>query len=224
MTVIAILSALWLGILTSVSPVPVATNITALAFICKNLKCYHQRIFVGIVYVFGRTLSCITLGLAVVSGLLAMPSISSVLQATVGNVMGPLIILIGLILLDVIKLDFSFGVNNNRFQEYAQNSNFLGFLLLGIVFGLSFGPVSAAIFFGSFTPLAVEYKSRLLLPAVYGIGTGLPVVILLVVMAFSANKSGKIDNIIKFNLWFKKISGGIFVIVGIYFIITNCIQ
>jgi threonine/homoserine/homoserine lactone efflux protein len=84
--------------------------------------------------------------------------------------------------------------------------------------------VSAALFFGSLTSLAIEFNSRLMLPAFYGIGTGLPVVIFAVVIAFSVHKLGEIyHNVVKFETWFRKITGVIFIIAGIYFIVIHYI-
>lgn len=222
--IIAIFSALWLGILTAVSPCPLATNIAAISFISKNIECPFKTILAGLLYVLGRVLAYVVLGFIVVGGLLAVPSIANFLQHSINKFIGPILILVGLILLNVIKLNFSFGVNHEKFQKFAETSSFLGAFLLGVIFALSFCPVSAALLFGSLTSLAVENNSRLMIPAMYGIGTGLPVVIFAIVIAFSMHKLGEIyNNIVKFETWFRRITGTIFVIAGIYFIITHTI-
>lgn len=221
---LAIFSALWLGILTAISPCPLATNIAAISFISKNIESPYKTILAGLLYVFGRILAYVTLGYIVVKGLLAVPSVANFLQHSINKFIGPILILIGLLLLNVIKLNFSFGVKHEKFQEFAANSNFLGAFLLGVIFALSFCPVSAALFFGSLVSLAVEHNSRLMIPAMYGIGTGLPVVVFAVVIAFSMHKLGEIyHNITKFETWFRRITGGIFIVAGIYFIVTHFI-
>lgn len=220
--VIAILSALWLGILTAISPCPLATNIAAISFISKNIESPYKTILAGFLYVIGRVLAYVVLGFIVVKGLLAVPSVANFLQHSINKFVGPILILIGLLLLNIIKLNFSFGVKHEKFQEFATTSNYLGAFLLGVVFALSFCPVSAALFFGSLTSLAVEYSSSLTIPAMYGIGTGLPVVIFAIVIAFSMHKLGEIyHNITKFETWFRKITGWIFIIAGIYFIVVH---
>lgn len=222
--IIAIFSALWLGILTAVSPCPLATNIAAISFISKNIESPYKTVFAGFLYILGRILAYVILGFIVIGGLLAVPIVAIFLQHSINKFIGPILILVGLILLNVIKLNFSFGVDHERFKEFAQTSSFLGALLLGVIFALSFCPVSAALFFGSLISLAVEYNSRLMIPAVYGIGTGLPVVIFAIVIAFSMHKLSEIyNNIVKFETWFRRITGGIFIIAGIYFIITHTI-
>ncbi len=221
---IAIFTALWLGILTAISPCPLATNISAISFISKNIECPFKTVYAGLLYVSGRILAYITLGFIVVGGLLAVPSIANFLQHSINKFIGPILIIVGLILLNVIRLNFSVGVNHDKFQKFAETSNFLGAFLLGVIFALSFCPVSAALFFGSLTSLAIEYHSRLIIPAMYGIGTGLPVVIFAIVISFSMHKLSEIyNNVVKFETWFRRITGSIFIIAGIYFIATHFI-
>lgn len=216
---IALFSAFWLGILTAISPCPMATNIAAISFISKNIESPYKTVFAGFLYTIGRVLAYVVLGYIVVGGLLAVPSVANFVQHSINKFIGPLLILIGLLLLNVIKLNFSFGVKHEKFQKFAETSNFLGAFLLGVIFALSFCPVSAALFFGSLTSLAIEHHSRLLIPTIYGIGTGLPVVIFAIVIAFSIHKLGEIyNNMVKFEFWFRRITGTIFIVAGIYFI------
>lgn len=222
--IIAIFSALWLGILTAISPCPLATNIAAISFISKNIECPYRTIFAGLLYVLGRILTYVVLGFIVIGGLLAVPSIANFLQHSINIFIGPILIIIGLLLLNIIKLNFSFGVNHEKFQKFAKTSNFLGAFLLGVIFALSFCPVSAALFFGSLTSIALEHHSRLMIPAMYGVGTGLPVVIFAIVIAFSVHKLGEIyNNIVRFETWFRKLTGWIFLIAGAYFIVVHYI-
>lgn len=222
--IIAIFSALWLGILTAVSPCPLATNIAAISFISKNIECPYKTVLAGFLYVLGRVLAYVVLGFIVIGGLLAVPSIANFLQHSINKFIGPLLIIVGLLLLNVIKLNFSFGVNHDKFQKFAETSSFLGAFILGVIFALSFCPVSAALFFGSLTSMAIEHHSRLIMPTMYGIGTGLPVIIFAVVIAFSMHKLGELyNNIVKFEFWFRKITGIIFIIAGIYFIMVHYI-
>lgn len=219
---LAVFSALWLGILTAISPCPLATNIAAISFISKNIKCPVRTVIAGLMYTFGRIFAYIVLGFVVVGGLLAIPQIATFLQESINKIIGPLLIIIGLMLLNVIKLNFSLGVNHDSCKNLVQKSSFLGAFALGVIFALSFCPVSAALFFGSLISLAIQYNSKLIIPAMYGIGTGLPVVIFAIVIAFSMHKLAEIyDNIVKFEFWFRRITGAIFLIAGIYFIIIH---
>lgn len=162
----------------------------------------------------------VVLGFVLVGGLLSVPNVANFFQHSVNKLFGPFCIVVGLILLNVFKFNFSLGGNHNKFQEFIKNFNFVGIFLLGIVLGLTFGPVSAALFFGSFTSLALEHHSRLILPMIYGIGTCLPILIISILTAVFIHKSGDIhNNILKFETLFTKITGGIFVTLGLYLMV-----
>ncbi len=218
-----IASALWLGILTSISPCPLATNVAAISFISKNIQTPQKTILAGVLYTLGRVFAYVVLAFILVSGLLAIPAVANFLQTYINQIMGPLLIIIGLLLLGVFKMNFSFGVakGDSSVEKFKNNVTF-GSFAIGVIFALSFCPVSAALFFGSLTSLAIEHNSRFLLPLAYGIGTGLPVVIFAIVIAFSVNKVGAIYNsVVKFEFWFRRITGVVFVFAGVYFIATH---
>jgi len=218
----ALLSALWLGILTSISPCPLATNVAAVSFIGKNVTCPYRTVFSGFIYTFGRVLSYVLLGIIIVAGLLSVPAIAGFLQHYMNIIMGPLLILIGIILLEIVKFNFSAGLGGSGLQEKFKNSGLIGALLLGVIFALSFCPISAALFFGSLISLSVEHNSKVLFPLIYGIGTGLPVVLFAFIIAFSINSVGKAYNkLVKFEFWMRKATGVIFILAGIYFTATH---
>ena len=218
----ALLSALWLGILTSISPCPLATNIAAVSFIGKNITCPYKTVMAGLIYTTGRILSYVLLGIIIVTGLLSIPSIANFLQHYINIILGPILILVGIILLEIIKINFSAGFASTGLHEKVKKFGLFGALLLGIIFALSFCPISAALFFGSLLSLSIEHNSKILFPLVYGIGTGLPVVLFAIIIAFSANSLGKAYNsLVKFEFWMRKITGILFILAGIYFIATH---
>ena len=219
---LAIFTALWLGILTSISPCPLATNVAAVSFISKNITCPYKTVLSGLLYTLGRVLSYVTLGVIIVAGLLSIPAIAGFLQHYISIIMGPLLIIIGVILLELIKINFSASVANTGLQDKVKEFGLIGAFLLGVIFAISFCPISAALFFGSLISLSVEHNSRILLPLVYGIGTGLPVVIFAIIIAFSINSIGKAYNsLVKFEFWMRKVTGVLFIIAGIYYTITH---
>jgi len=218
----ALLSALWLGILTSISPCPLATNVAAVSYIGKNITCPYKTVLSGFLYTFGRVLSYVFIGIVIVTGLLSVPSIANFLQQYINVILGPILILVGIILLEIVKINFSAGISHMGLQDKIKDFGPIGALLLGIIFALSFCPISAALFFGSLIPLSVEHNSKILFPLVYGIGTGLPVVLFAVLIAFSMNSVGKAYNgLVKFEFWMRKITGVIFIFAGIYFIANH---
>ena len=211
-------SALWLGILNSVSPCPLATNVAAISFIGRRLESPRWVLLSGLLYTAGRVLTYTVLGVLLVSSLLSAPSAALILQKYMNQILGPVLILIGMLLLEIISLG-SFGSGlAARLQKRADRWGVLGALLLGVVFALSFCPVSAALFFGSLLTIAVKAKSGILLPAVYGIGTGLPVLAFAIMIAAGARSLAKVfDKVTAFERWARRVTGVVFLGIGIYY-------
>ena len=134
------------------------------------------------------------------------------------QVLGPLLILVGMVLLELINFDLPALVGNKKMEEQAKRSGFLSSGLLGIMFALSFCPVSAALFFGSLVPLSVKHDSFLIMPLLYGIGTGLPVMAFAIAIAVGAKSVAQaLNRLGKVELWVRRVTGVIFIVVGIYY-------
>jgi cytochrome c biogenesis protein CcdA len=216
------LLALWLGILTSISPCPLATNIAAVSFIGRRIGRTRVVFLTGLLYALGRILAYVALGSLLVTSVLSRPQLSYFLQKYMNKILGPILILVGMILLELININISGAGVSERMQKRVEVLGIWGAALLGIVFALSFCPTSAALFFGSLIPLAVKYKSGFTLPALYGLGTGLPVLFFAVLIAFGAQSVGKAFNkLTQLEWWVRRITGVIFIIIGIYFCLTH---
>ena len=216
------LSALWWGILTSISPCPLATNIVAVSFISRRVGRTRVVFLTGLLYTLGRMLTYVVLGIFLVTSVLSVPQVSHILQKYMNKILGPVLIFVGMILLELIAFNISGPGLSEKMQRRVESYGILGAGLLGIIFALSFCPISAALFFGSLIPLSVKYKSGFTLPAVYGLGTGLPVFLFAVLMAFGAQTVGKAFNkLTQFEWWFRRITGVIFIVIGIYFCLTH---
>ncbi|MFP4521134.1 MAG: aromatic aminobenezylarsenical efflux permease ArsG family transporter [Fibrobacterota bacterium] len=214
--------AIWFGILTSISPCPLATNIAAISFIGKQVGKPSATLLSALFYTLGRLLTYLILGIILVSSAQAVPRISFFLQEKMKLVMGPLLILIGVVLLDLIKFSFAGVLVSQKSQERLAKSGMWGALLLGVVFALSFCPVSAALFFGSTFGLAVQHGSRVIIPALYGVGTAAPVIVFAFIVAFSAHALGAMfHKITVFEKWARRISGVVFIIAGAYILFTQ---
>ncbi len=216
--VFGLASALWLGILTSISPCPLATNIAAISYIGRRVDRPRRVFWAGVLYTAGRSLTYLALGALLVAGLLSAPYISHLLQKYMIKLLGPMLIIVGMFLLNLISFATSGLGISERLQQRAERWGIWGAGLLGIVFALSFCPVSAALFFGSLLPLAVSYRSGVLLPTAYGIGTALPVFAFAILIALGAHSLGRAFNkITQFERWARWSTGLIFIVVGIYF-------
>jgi cytochrome c-type biogenesis protein len=211
-------SALWLGILTSISPCPLATNVVAISYVAKRVGRTRLVLTSGLLYIAGRMLTYLALGVVLVAGLLSIPELSQFLQKYINIFLGPILILTGIILLGVIRFSTRGTGLGDRMRARVEGYGIWGAGLLGILFALSFCPVSAALFFGSLTPLAVKYNSRFLFPLLYGLGTGLPVILFAFVIAFSTQAVGRLfDRLTQIELWARRITGGVFILGGIYY-------
>lgn len=217
-----IFSAFWLGILTSISPCPLATNIAAVSFISRNLGSSKKVLSNGLLYAAGRMLAYIAIAVLAVASLLSLPEVSFFLETNMHKIIGPLLIVVGIILLDVIPISFPAPLVSSSIQEKAGRWGMWGSGMLGIVFALTFCPLSAALFFGSLIPLAVDGKSALMMPSVYGLGTALPVVAFAFVMVFSIKSIGKVfDRLTQIEKWARKLTAFVFMGTGLYLLLKN---
>lgn len=211
-------SALWLGILTSISPCPLATNIAAVSFLSKKIA-HPVLVFIsGFAYTLGRMMAYAVLGWIIISSLLSVPQVAQFLQKYMVKVLGPLLIITGLFLLEVITLKLPGIVLSQKHQNKLIESGAPGAFLLGLIFALAFCPVSAALFFGSLIPLALNSKAGMLLPFIYGVGTGLPVLIFAVAIALGVTSmSHWFHKITRLEYYTRRITGVIFILVGLYY-------
>jgi cytochrome c-type biogenesis protein len=214
-------AALWLGILTALSPCPMATNIAALAFLAKQVSDPRRVLWGGAAYTLGRIFSYVVVAAVLVSGLLAAPAVSFFLQKHLNQLMGPILVLTGAVLLGLIPLPTLSLSGGEKLQKIGANGSF-GAFVMGAGFALAFCPVSAALFFMGLIPLALAESSRLVLPALYGFGTALPVAILAVAVAFGVKKAAaafhKMTSVEK---WMRLATGWLFIGLGIYFTVKH---
>ncbi len=217
-TDLPLLTAFILGLMTAISPCPLATNITAMAFIGKDIENKRKVFINGLIYTLGRSITYTVIGLLFYFGASKFV-IAGFLQKYGERALGPVLIIIGLIMLDVIKINFP-GLNKlNEKMQQKDKFGFWGVLLLGIVFALGFCPYSGVLYFGMLIPMTVTSVSGLYLPFVFAIGTGLPVILFAWFIAFTVGGIGSVYNKIKvFELWFRRIVAVIFLIVGIYYL------
>jgi len=215
---IPVLTAFLVGILTSISPCPLATNITAIAYISKDVKTPRHTLLNGLLYTLGRGISYTLLAALIYFGLSSF-QISRIFQGWGDKVLGPILIILGLIMLGVIKINIpSNSQRLEKFKLWIATKGYLGSLLLGMLFAFAFCPYSGVLFFGVLTPLILKSAGGLLLPAFFALGTGLPVIIFSIIIAFSIQKVGKALAIVsKVEKTVRYVVSFTFVAVGIYY-------
>lgn len=213
-----IISALLLGLMTAISPCPMATNIAAIGFIGRDVGNKNRVFYNGLIYTLGRTLAYSILAIIIVLGADQF-KISGAFQANGEKIIGPLMLIIGVLMLGVIRINFpAFSRLTDKFRNRSKH-NYWSVLLLGVLFALAFCPYSGVLYFGMLIPLTINTASGLYLPIVFAVATGIPVIIFAWIIAYTVSGIGKVYNKLKiFELWFRRIVAVIFIGVGIYYI------
>lgn len=200
------------------SPCPLATNVVAVSFIGRRVGSPRQVLFSGLFYALGRMVVYLALGLLITASLFAIPEVSYFLQKYMNKLLGPILILVGIFLLGLIRLNVGKSLVGEKWEQRAGKGGIWGAGLLGMVFALSFCPVSAALFFGSLIPLSIKHGASVLIPSLYGIGTALPVLMFAFLLAFATQSVGKVYNrLTQVEHWARKITGLLFVAAGLYY-------
>ena len=214
---IPLLTAFALGLLTAIAPCPLATNITATAYIAKTINSKKKVVLSGVLYTLGRMFSYTLIGAIIYFGASKF-QVAKLFQSNGEKYIGFVLVILGLIMLDVIKLNFIKGVNfTENLSERFKTKGLLGSFLLGALFAMAFCPYSGALFFGMLIPLTI--KSGLTLPIVFSIGTGLPVILFAFVIAFSLEKLGKYFKVItQIEKVMRIVAGITFILTGLYYI------
>lgn len=215
-------TAFLLGLLTAISPCPLATNIAAIGYISKDIES-RQRIFLnGLLYTLGRVIAYTLLGIVLISILKEGASVFGI-QKTIGKwgelLLGPMLLIIGLFMLFGHRLTLpKFGFDGKG-EGLARKGGW-GAFLLGVLFAMAFCPSSGVFYFGMLIPMSVTASAGWMLPILFAVATALPVLIVAWLLAFSVEKVGefygKMQTIQK---WINIIVGVIFVIIGIYYCI-----
>ncbi|OQX99338.1 MAG: cytochrome C biogenesis protein [Bacteroidetes bacterium 4572_117] len=213
-----LLSALILGLMTAISPCPLATNITAIGFISKDIESQRKVFTNGLIYTLGRAVSYTVIGLLFFFGADQF-KLSGFFQEWGEKILGPLLIIIGLFMLGVLNFKIPGIGSLTEKMEKKTKGGFWGVLLLGMVFALAFCPYSGVLYFGMLIPMTISSASGLYLPLIFALGTGIPVIIFAWLIAFSMGSLGNFYNKMRtFELWFRRVIATLFIVVGIYYI------
>lgn len=217
-TQIPLFSAFLLGLMMAISPCPLAMNITAIGYISKDLENRRKVFYNGLTYTLGHAISYTTIGLLFYFGA-SQFKLSGFFQEWGEKIMGPMLVLIGLLMLGIFSLKFP-GISwLTEKMENRKNSGFWDVLLLGMVFALAFCPYSGVLYFGMLIPMTISSASGLYLPIIFALATCIPVIFFSWFIAFSLGSLGKFYNRLKaFEIWVRRIVAILFIVVGIYYL------
>jgi len=213
------LTAFLLGLMTAISPCPLATNITAIGFISKDLENRNRVFFNGLYYTLGRAVTYTLIPLIIYLGADQF-KLTGFFQRYGDKIIGPLLVLIGIFMLDFFRISFPGLGRLTEKMEKRKTWRFIDSLLLGTVFALAFCPYSGVLYFGMLVPLTLSSTSGLYLPVIFALATGIPVIIFAWVLAYTVTGLGGLYNKLKaIELWFRRVIAGVFIIIGLYYII-----
>jgi cytochrome c biogenesis protein CcdA len=218
---IPVLSALFLGLLAAISPCPMATNIAAVAYVSRRVTDRRYAVMTAALYTLGRMISYSVLGILIIMAGLEIPGLASFLQDFGEEILGPLLIIVGLIMLNINRLSFSLGGGKlSSIGGKVADLGMIGGLLLGILFALAFCPYSAVLFFGVLIPLALKTTGGVTLPAVFAIGTGLPVLVFGMLLSIGVSRvSTWLNALTRAEKIIRVVVSIIFIGIGIYCVV-----
>ncbi len=218
----ALLTGLWTGVLTSVSPCPLATNIAALSHISRHTGSHKLAVLChGLLYALGRALTYVVIGALIVKSLLSAPAFSFFMQKYGGQVLSPVLVLAGMYLLDMFGRGFG-GLDFLDLSGFKARAGWFASFSMGALFALAFCPVAAALYFGVILPLAAERSAPFAIPLAYGLGTALPVVGIALALDLGLKKISALTGLAgRFEKYARPATGWVFIACGVYLGLKN---
>jgi cytochrome c biogenesis protein CcdA len=222
--VLAAFSALWLGVLTSISPCPLATNIAAISYIGGRVDGTRSVLLAGALYTVGRVAAYVGISSLLVSTALSIPQVSIFLQTYMHLFLGPMLALAGMFLVGFIDISWAGVGVTDKIKQRIDALGVWGALALGVLFALAFCPTSAALFFGNIMA-SLSTGSSVTMPLLYGIGTALPVIVFAVPIALGSQALGKAFGAVsRFERWARTITGSVVLLVGLWLTLQALMQ
>lgn len=220
---IPLVAAFFIGLMMTFSPCPLATNITAIAFISKNIGDSMHTLLVGTLYSMGRMVAYIGLSALIVYAGLNIQAISFFLQQYGTLVIGPFLIIMGILMLEIVDIPLPSGGGwLQKLETYLAGKGYAGGFILGVIFALALCPFSAVLFFGMLIPIALKTGDALFVPAVFAIATALPVIIISSLLVKGVTRvSGMMATVQKMEKWVKRAVAAVFIIVGVYYCLLS---
>lgn len=218
-------AAWWLGLLTSISPCLMATNIAAISFLARRVDRPRWVLLSSACYIAGQAVAFVLLATLVVHSLLSVPLLSHLLQKYMFRLLGPLLVLCAMFILEWLTVQLGDGRLKGWVQARTRNGGFWAAAALGIVFAMSFCPTTAALFFGGLIPLSLTSGASVLLALAYAVGVALPVVAFSLIIALFTHRVGRVfDQVGSMERVARRGTGVLFLIIGLYFTLRYTLQ
>jgi cytochrome c biogenesis protein CcdA len=218
---IPLVAAFFIGLLMAFSPCPLATNITAIAYVSRKIEDSRHTLLVGTLYSLGRMAAYVGLAALIVYSGLNIQAISFFLQEYGEKLLGPFLVIMGIVMLEIIDVPLPGGHGwLQKIEMYLAERGYAGGFLLGVIFALAFCPFSAVLFFGMLIPIALRTGDAIVVPAVFALATGLPVIIISFLIVHGMKRvTGMMTAAQKMEIWVKRVVAAVFLAVGLYYIV-----
>ena len=162
--------------MASVGPCTLATNVASIAYISRRITDRKYAIMASLLYSLGRMITYTLIGLLIIAIGMETPAIRNFLEDVGTYVLGPLLILAGILMLVIDRFSFGGGGRITALGNKVSDWGLVGSFLMGVIFALAFCPYSAVLFFAVLIPMALTSTGGVFLPPLFAIGTGLPVI------------------------------------------------
>jgi cytochrome c biogenesis protein CcdA len=195
-----------------------ATNVLAISYIGRRVDRPRAVLLTGFLYTVGRSLAYVVVAAILVAGVLSVPTVADWLQRYMNKVLGPLLILVGMVLLELLNVPVATRGVSDTMGKRVEGWGVWGGFVLGVLFAVSFCPASAGLYFLGLIPLCVKHDSTFLFPSLFGVGTALPVFAFAFLVVLGTQAVARaFERVTQFERWARYATGVIFIGIGIYF-------
>ena len=209
---IPVLSALLLGLLGSTAPCQLSTNFSALGLFTQKISNKKECLSAAFSFTLGKIIVYTLIGsLTILLGIKLNQAAIPIAQI-VRKALGPLMLIVGLYLLGLFKMNLSLftSLERNMTRHIPNIKN------IGVVYSLAFCPTLFWLFFGIVIPLGVSTRGGIILPGIFAIGTAIPLLVITLLIAYGIGTTKLFTrNVARINAILQKVVGVVFILVGI---------
>lgn len=211
-----LVSAVLFGLIGATSPCQLTTNLSAIAYVSRRPG--EGRAWMeAVTYTLGKVLVYTAAGGAVIALGLEIQSSTVPVVVVARKLLGPLLIVIGLMFLGLLNLRMSAGERlTEAIQRRISVRGAWGAFLMGVVFSFAFCPTLFLLFFGLTIPLGLRSEAGLLVPGLFAVGTALPLLAYAGLLAAGSGLAG--GYALRLSRGYpvvRRIAGVIFILAGI---------
>jgi len=169
-----LVTVVFLGVIGAASPCQLTTNLSALAYASAQ-SARGRPFLLGVAYAAGKISVYTLVGALVILAGLRLEAVSIPVVQVARKGLGPLMVLIGIGMVGLIRLKTTVGQGvAARLRGRFTRQGLAGAYLLGVAFSFAFCPTLFWLFFGLTLPLALGSSAGWTFPALFALGSSLP--------------------------------------------------